>query len=645
MISTDPSRGPGVPPSGSQVCARFAKTGRWYIHHCVVGPQAPYQQEKTAARTAAEMAYLRRTLCKAAPGRRVLDINCGLGDRAMGLAESAFHVTAMDVCETSIELARKRAADRRLAVEWLAMDPTDGEHWPVSRLDAVLCMHSFGWGPEALQLRLLRRIRRHLAEDGILVLEHVPFWWDGRYFPAVQGEPEFDRSPETEYDPVTGRVRAQIPIFENGQERLFPYEFRRYSLAELVALVREAGFAVKEIDSDLSSERLVTTASVKTEIVARSLPAPPASLAVDDWGKQLPAELDLRYASDEAELLDPAPAELWQQMMESAAYSGLELAGHYAVDDPYGGKRGAAVVAEHFGCSLDSQQVTFAAGVSAFLHFLGGLADGGPIAASEIVHGDLEAWAVNHGMALQLIPRDDAETLRSVLQVPRFSLLHLDRPTFTGGFPALDELEELIRLASASGVNVVIDEAAAPYPGPAQSAVQLVNRVNNLVVLRGFTKAYSWGGLRVGLAVASPALAARVRELVPPLQTGELALEAALSVLRAGDVFARLRTRIYLVKPAVADLLARCGFKLVSGDARFPWISVENQDGAAERLFDQCGIRCLRPASPPTVAHAAKVVRITIPLSEARIALFKRLLARLSVEGPSLQIASGPVRQ
>jgi histidinol-phosphate/aromatic aminotransferase/cobyric acid decarboxylase-like protein len=172
----------------------------------------------------------------------------------------------------------------------------------------------------------------------------------------------------------------------------------------------------------------------------------------------------------------------------------------------------------------------------------------------------------------------------------------------------------------------VVDESAAPYPGPTNSAVRLANRVNNLVVLRGFTKAYSLGGLRAGFAVCSSALAPRIRELVAPLQVGELALHAALRLLCAGDVFSRLRARIHTVKPAVARLLTRCGLRLIEGNPSLPWVAVANEEGEAQGFFDGRGIRCLVPTLPPIVTGTPQVVRITIPLSDVRVALFNDLL-------------------
>jgi histidinol-phosphate/aromatic aminotransferase/cobyric acid decarboxylase-like protein/protein-L-isoaspartate O-methyltransferase len=616
-MPTDPSSGLRPRPPGGQACASLAKAGRGYPHYCEPEFRAWTESGNAAEHTAAEVSYL----CRVLPiqGRRVVDLGCGAGDRAIALAKAGFGVIGVDVCETAIEEARRRAARYGITIEWLVLDPSDGDKWPFNAVDAIVWMQVLGSGPDFFPLRILRKIRRHLAENGMLILEQSPYRLNQNYSAEAYEKREFSCTFESQYRPTTEPTRS-------GGGTSSSYDFRQFSPAELVSLVRAAGFVIEKVDSDLSQGNVATAESARTEVVARRLPSPPASLAVAEWGRQSTSQLDLRYASDEAELLDPTSAEVWQQVIRSTAHLGSELVGNYPVYDPFGAERGMEVVAEHFGCVLSPSQVTFGAGVTGFLQYLSDLADGGPIAAPGLVHGDLEAWAVNRGIEVRLVP-DDVASLRAALETREFAMLHLDRPTFTGQFLALDELEGLIGFASRSGTFVLIDESAAPYPGPAHSAVPLVNRVNNLVVLRGFTKAYSWGGLRAGFAVASSELAPRIRELVPPLQIGELALHAVLRLLRAGDVFSRLRAHIHMVKPRVTRLLSSCGFKVIEGHPSFPWVAIANEEGGAERHFAQCGIRCLRPAPSPIMAGPPQVVRITIPLSNERITLFNDLLS------------------
>ena len=69
------------------------------------------------------------------------------------------------------------------------------------------------------------------------------------------------------------------------------------------------------------------------------------------------------------------------------------------------------------------------------------------------------------------------------------------------GIP-LDEMEAFIR-ANAARV-VIVDEAYMPFFN--QSAVSLVKKYPNLVVVKTFSKGYSLAGMRCGYAVADPAL-------------------------------------------------------------------------------------------------------------------------------------------
>jgi histidinol-phosphate/aromatic aminotransferase/cobyric acid decarboxylase-like protein len=504
-------------------------------------------------------------LTEHAPGRRVL----GIGAHDGALTQAGF--TVLEVADTA---------------------PANGS--PPGRADAAICLDWNGRGRDADQRRLFTWIRRHLTERGVLVVDHVP---------------SGDATSEA-YDPVTGR---------RGGQRL-------YHPVQLVALVRAAGFAVERVEVGPPVPGGTPPACT---VVARALPAPPRSLAVTSWGDpQDGVLLDLRYADDEAEWLRPEPAAVWAALLGSAHRNGADLIGHYLVDDPYGARRGAPVVSRHFDCPLAEDQVTFGAGVTSLLRDLSGLAHGGPILAPALVHPDLAAWAMAGGTEVCPVaePATTAALLAAVAEV-RPTLVHLDRPTFCAEVLGLDEVTAVARSAEAVGALVLIDESPAAYLRPSGSAVRLVGQVGNLVVLRGFTKAYSWGGLRCGFAVCSPGLADQVRELVTPMLVSTPALLAALRLLAAGDVFTRLRQRIRSVKPAFAARLTALGFAVTSGHKDIPWVTVGDGDGTVGRYLAKRGVRGLLPTPLPVGTDPARgPLHLTVPLSTGRMALFDQLV-------------------
>lgn len=392
------------------------------------------------------------------------------------------------------------------------------------------------------------------------------------------------------------------------------------SIARVRSLLQRAGFLVDTIEANEFGG---------TRLHARRVPEPPDSLAAVAWGEDDPdAVLDLRYAPDETEWLDPHPREVWSRAIASTTDAGAELVSHYPVDDPFGAVRAAPVIGRAFGCPLDTCQVIFAAGVTSLLHDLCGLSDGGPIACPPLVHADLEARAFSRGILIRVVPEptDPGELIRAVTADPP-ALLHLDRPTFTGHVMDLSAVEAIADAAARAGAAVVIDEAGATYLPAKASAVTLVNRTRNLVVLRGFTKAYSWGGLRAGFAVTSREVSAAVRALVVPMQVGEIALAAALRLIKSGDCLAKLRSQIRTMKTRSAALLASYGLKPIQGHPDLPWIAIDDHDRTASALFEQCGIRPLYPTSHPCISPVPPTVRITIPLSDARLERLTELVA------------------
>lgn len=143
---------------------------------------------------------------------------------------------------------------------------------------------------------------------------------------------------------------------------------------------------------------------------------------------------------------------------------------------------------------------------------------------------------------------------------PATALLYLDNPNNpTGTWVEGGDFERFMA-AVPDHVVVVVDEAYAELadaPGFA-SAVALLPRHRNLVVTRTFSKAYGLAGLRIGYALARPALAAVLDRVRESFNLGLVAQAAALAALGDAAWLAETveRNRIGRERLA-ADLAAR----------------------------------------------------------------------------------------
>jgi histidinol-phosphate aminotransferase len=143
----------------------------------------------------------------------------------------------------------------------------------------------------------------------------------------------------------------------------------------------------------------------------------------------------------------------------------------------------------------------------------------------------------------------DVEAMRAAF-TPETKLLYLCSPNNpTGNQFEQDAVEALIE--GFPGI-VLVDEAYGEYAD--YSVTPLIDKYENLVVLRTFSKAFGLAGLRLGYAVANPLLANAINKIPAPYAINVVSLTMGRKLLENAGV----------VKEAVAALKAERG-KLISG--------------------------------------------------------------------------------
>jgi len=155
---------------------------------------------------------------------------------------------------------------------------------------------------------------------------------------------------------------------------------------------------------------------------------------------------------------------------------------------------------------------------------------------------------------------------------------------------------DLLALAARHAL-LVVDEAFADFEP--QDSLASHMPLPGVVVLRSFGKAYGLAGLRLGFALAAPALAARIRTALGPWAVSGPALHVGTAAL-ADTAWRDDAGRRLDADASVLDaLLARAGLSLIGGTCLFRLVDAPDAAGWAGRL-GQAGILVRTFAEAPT---------------------------------------------
>lgn len=197
--------------------------------------------------------------------RKVLDLGCGTGTHAVGLARLGYEVWALDNSSEMLRIGRTKMGLKKAHVNFVRAN------LPVLKIPAKFdAAYSLFSVVNMLDLNrldaLLHSVREHLMPGGVLVFD---FWTpqSGTYYPmswiwAKMGKKRILRLTEMSYDEdkkVESLTRHHLVfdrtrLIDEFEERL---KFRLYTLAEVLKSSSEAGFKITaRFEGTMQSYRL-----------------------------------------------------------------------------------------------------------------------------------------------------------------------------------------------------------------------------------------------------------------------------------------------------------------------------------------------------------------------------------------------------
>lgn len=283
-----------------------------------------------------------------------------------------------------------------------------------------------------------------------------------------------------------------------------------------------------------------------------------------------------------------------------------------------------AAIAEYYG--VGAQNVFVGNGSDEVLAFaFQAFGRGRRVAFPDITYAFYSVFAALFGIDTRTVPLNDRYEIQPEDYLAPGEMVVIANPNaITGLNLPLADIERIVQ-AHPDDV-VVVDEAYVDFGG--KSAVSLVDKYDNLLVVQTFSKSRQLAGARVGLAVASHALIAdmnTVKFSFNPYNVNCLSQKLAAAAIRDKAYFADCCAKIIADREFTARELTALGFAVLPGLANFLLVQSDKisgeeyyrelkRRGILVRWFDEPRIRNFVRITIGSHADMAKLIEETVDI-------------------------------
>ena len=249
-----------------------------------------------------------------------------------------------------------------------------------------------------------------------------------------------------------------------------------------------------------------------------------------------------------------------------------------------------------------------------------------PILFPDITYSFYPVYCGLYEIEHRAIPLEDAFAIRvDDYFVPNGGVIFPNPNAPTGRLLALGEIERL--LAATPDSVVVIDEAYIDFGG--ESAVGLVARYPQLLVVRTLSKSHALAGLRVGYAIGQPHLIealARVKDSFNSYPLDRFAQAGAAASIEDHAYFESICAKVVATRKRLVAEMEGLGFEVLPSAANFIFARHPAHDGAAlaARLREQ-SIIVRHFKRPERIAPFLRITIGTDAQCDALVAALKAL--------------------
>ncbi len=177
--------------------------------------------------------------------RTMLDVCCGTGILCEMLTREGFQLTGFDLSEPMIEVARRKAAQKKLAIRYECQDAAELDLG--TRFEAAFSFFdslNYITDPERLRMAI-RRVAAHLEPGGSFIFDlNTAYAFEAKLFDqqnlSLKAKVRYDWKGH--WDPETRLIRVEMDFWRGEEAYHETHHQRAHSDFEVRQWLAEAGF-------------------------------------------------------------------------------------------------------------------------------------------------------------------------------------------------------------------------------------------------------------------------------------------------------------------------------------------------------------------------------------------------------------------
>lgn len=207
-----------------------------------------------------------------------------------------------------------------------------------------------------------------------------------------------------------------------------------------------------------------------------------------------------------------------------------------------------------------------------------------PILFPDITYSFYDVWAEEFRIPFEKIPLDASFHIRKEDYNRECGGVIFPNPNApTGEAESLADIEDIVR--HHQDVVVIVDEAYIDFGG--ESALPLLERYENLLIVQTFSKSRAMAGIRIGYAIGSPQLIRWLNDVKYSFNSytmNQLTLALGAAALEDEEYFQSIVHKIIATRERMKEKFSELGF--VFGDSQSNFLFVTHRQLPAKNMFE-----------------------------------------------------------